>query len=66
MIQGIEQGFGSALTSGWSGLKGVVEKPAEGFRNDGATGFMKGLVSGTAGLFVKPIAGTMDLITKTS
>ena len=27
---------------------------------------MKGVLSGAAGLFVKPIAGTMDLITKTS
>lgn len=44
----------------------MVERPAEGFKNDGAVGFMKGMLTGTAGLFVKPIAGTMDLISKTS
>ena len=66
MIQGLEQGFSSALHSGWSGIKGVVEKPKEGFTREGTVGLMKGVLSGAAGLFVKPIAGTMDMITKTS
>ena len=44
----------------------MVEKPSEGFQRDGTVGLMKGVLAGAAGLFVKPIAGTMDLITKTS
>ena len=54
------------FTSGWSGVKGVVDKPKEGFSREGSVGLMKGVLAGAAGLFVKPIAGTMDLITKTS
>jgi len=66
VMQGIEQGVGSALSSGWSGLKGVIEKPNEGYRQEGTPGFFKGALKGAAGLFVKPLTGAMDLVTKTS
>jgi hypothetical protein len=42
VMQGLEQGISSALQSGWSGLKGVVDKPNEGFMKSGAQGFFKG------------------------
>jgi vacuolar protein sorting-associated protein 13A/C len=42
IAQGIGQGFNKALSSGYSGLQGVVEKPAEGFRQEGIYGLMKG------------------------
>ena len=66
MLQGLEQGVGSVLNSGWSGLSGLITKPNEGYQREGFTGFLKGAISGTTGFFVKPIAGTMDLISKTS
>jgi vacuolar protein sorting-associated protein 13A/C len=47
-------------------LKGVVDKPNEGFMKSGAQGFFKGALQGAAGLFVKPITGAMDLVVKTS
>jgi len=31
VLQGIEQGVGSALNSGWSGLRGLITKPNEGY-----------------------------------
>ena len=43
----------------------MVERPVQGYANDGAAGLFKGMLTGTVGVFVKPIAGTMDLITKT-
>jgi len=41
-MSGLEQGISSVLTSGWSGLKSVVDKPSEGFRLSGTGGFFKG------------------------
>jgi vacuolar protein sorting-associated protein 13A/C len=66
VLQGIGQGVGTALNSGWSGLKGLISKPSEGFQREGAVGFIKGALSGTAGLIVKPVTGTMDFVVKTS
>ena len=40
-MSGLEQGISSALTSGWSGLKSVVDKPSEEFRLSGTGGFLK-------------------------
>lgn len=64
-MQGIEQGVGSALNSGWSGLTGLITKPNEGFQRGGVTGFVKGAFAGTTGLLVKPITGLMDFMSKT-
>ena len=66
ILSGIEQGVGSALNSGWSGLRGLITKPNEGFQREGSVGFFKGAITGTAGLFVKPLAGAMDFVSKTS
>lgn len=65
-MQGIEQGVGSALSSGWSGLSGIITKPNEGYQREGASGFIKGTFSATAGLFVKPLTGVMDFVSKAS
>ena len=56
----------SAVDSTISGVKGVFLRPREGFQRDGASGFALGAVQGIAGLFVKPVTGAMDLVTKTS
>lgn len=66
VMQGLGSGIGSAVDSTISGIKGVIQKPAEGFRQDGASGFAMGAIQGVAGLFVKPVTGAMDLVSKTS
>jgi vacuolar protein sorting-associated protein 13A/C len=65
-MQGLESGFGTAFDSTLSGLRGVVMKPADGFRQDGASGFAVGALQGVAGILVKPVTGEMDLVSKTS
>ena len=62
----MSSGLGTALESTVSGIKGVYQKPSEGYRSSGATGMAKGALLGVAGLFVKPVAGAMDLVSKTS
>lgn len=42
VMSGIGSGFGTALDSTISGIKGVVNKPAEGFKQDGAQGLAIG------------------------
>ena len=37
-----------------------------GAQKDGVSGLLKGLLTGTAGLIVKPASGVMDVVTKTS
>lgn len=66
VLGGIGSGFGSAIDSTLSGIKGVVAKPAEGFKQDGASGLAIGALQGVAGLLVKPATGVMDLVSKTS
>ena len=63
---GIGSGLGTALDSTISGVKGVVQKPAEGYRQDGAAGFALGALKGVAGLLVKPVSGALDIVSKTS
>lgn len=66
VMQGLGSGLGTALSSTISGVKGVVQKPAEGYRQDGASGFAIGALQGMAGLLVKPVTGAMDLVSRTS
>lgn len=47
-------------------MSGVFTKPVEGAKRDGAKGFAKGLGRGAAGLVTKTIAGTVDIVAKTS
>jgi len=49
-----------------SGVTGAFTAPVEGFQKDGAKGLLTGVVKGAAGLVVKPISGTLDIITKTT
>ena len=65
-MSGVSSGLGSVLDSTVSGVKGVVQKPAEGFRQDGASGLALGALKGIAGLVVKPVSGVMDAVSKAS
>ncbi len=42
------------------GVTGVVTKPISGAKQDGATGFMKGLRKGFIGAVTRPIGGIVD------
>jgi vacuolar protein sorting-associated protein 13A/C len=55
--------FGRAIGSG---VVGVVKQPYKETKKSGIGGFFKGVGKGFAGLIVKPVSGTFDLISKTS
>lgn len=58
---GVVKGGGSVVSGFVKGISGVVSKPIAGVREDGATGFLKGMGQGVMGLAVMPIAGAIDL-----
>ncbi len=66
VVDGLKKGLVSALSSGWSGIQDIVDKPSEGYLESGTSGLFKGAIKGAAGLFVKPISGAIDLVVKTS
>jgi len=66
VLSGMSSGIGTALDSTLSGIKGVYQRPSEGYRTSGASGMAIGALQGVAGLFVKPVTGAMDLVSKTS
>lgn len=47
-------------------LIGVVKKPAQAVSKEGVGGFFKGTLQGVTGLFVKPITGGLDAVSKVS
>ena len=49
------------VTGVLKGISGVVSKPIAGVKEDGATGFLKGMGQGVMGVVMMPIAGAMDL-----
>ena len=66
VLHGMASGLGTVRDSTFSGIRGVVSKPMEGYRSSGASGMALGALQGVAGLLVKPVAGAMDLVSKTS
>jgi len=50
----------------FDGVTGIVVKPVQGVRKDGAKGFAKGLGKGLLGVAVKPVAGVFEAVSKTS
>ena len=52
MIEGVAGGIG-----------GLVEKPLEGAKEEGAGGFFKGIAVGLAGVISKPFVGAVDMVT---
>lgn len=45
---------------------GVVARPVVEIRKNGAVGIIKGVYSGASGLFLKPMSGGLDLISKST
>ena len=62
-------GFKSGITTAskelgyglFEGITGLVTKPYEGARKEGATGFVKGFGKGIAGAYLKPAAGAFGI-----
>ena len=46
----------------YEGMKGLLEKPVDGFKKGGVRGLGIGVMKGLAGCVVKPTAGLMDLV----
>ena len=49
------------------GVTDIVRKPIEGIKQEkNLSGFGKGILKGIGGVITKPIAGVIDLVSKTS
>jgi len=59
---GVLNGVKSFAKSIYSGIKGTVVLPYQGFQEDGVTGFIKGGGKGIIGLVLKPISGLIDVV----
>ncbi|KAK3275586.1 hypothetical protein CYMTET_16293 [Cymbomonas tetramitiformis] len=49
----------------YEGVTGLVTNPIAGAEKEGVVGFMKGLVTGAAGVVIKPTAGVLEFASKT-
>lgn len=65
-VEGVGFGCQTAVDSLKSGLCGVVVRPYVETSRGGGPGFLKGVWSGTTGVFLKPLSGGLDLISKTT
>jgi len=65
-LSGAGQGVFALGKGIFDGVTGIVVKPVQGVRKDGAKGFAKGLGQGIVGVAVKPVAGVFEAVSKTS
>ena len=66
IASGLLQGAGAILKSIFSAIAGFFMEPIKGGKKNGFTGVIKGLGKGIVGLVLKPVAGTLDLVTLTA
>lgn len=66
MLEGVGYGLKSTFEGVASGITGVVSKPIQGAKKEGAKGFLKGTYKGLSGFVVKPISGAFDFFSKTT
>lgn len=60
VVSGLKDG-GRSLVGGFtSGLSGLVTKPMDGAKKEGALGFFKGVGKGIVGVALKPVIGVTD------
>lgn len=63
--EGLARG-GKGLVMGFvGGVTGVVTKPVEGAKKEGAAGFFKGVGKGIIGIVARPASGVIDLASNT-
>lgn len=65
-MTGLREGLQDAFSGFNDGFDGVFEKPAEGAKQEGVRGFLKGGLRGIGGAILKPTTGAFDLLSKTS
>mmetsp|Transcript_13306 Transcript_13306/g.37833 ORF Transcript_13306/g.37833 Transcript_13306/m.37833 type:complete len:754 (+) Transcript_13306:201-2462(+) len=56
--RGMETAYTGAWHIGLGSLGGLVSKPSEGYKKEGAVGLVKGIGQGTAGVVAAPFKGT--------
>lgn len=52
------------MTGFFRGITGIVTKPIEGARDEGAYGLLKGFGKGIVGVAAQPMAGIFDFVQK--
>eukprot|EP01042_Synura_sphagnicola_P000008 gene8-9_t len=62
VLAGLQEGGGSFVSGFTDGISGLVTRPMDEARKDGALGFMKGVGLGVLGVAVKPVIGVTDAI----
>ncbi len=50
----------------FDGVTGLVTQPVKGAKEEGAKGFFKGFGKGIIGIATKPVAGVIDMASKTT
>jgi vacuolar protein sorting-associated protein 13A/C len=60
VFHGVGSGLATFAKGIGSGLAGVVTKPVQGAKEDGAKGFFKGIGVGAIGVVTKPVVGLFD------
>jgi hypothetical protein len=63
---GFMQGMTSMGKGIFDGVTGLVMQPVKGAKEDGAKGFFKGFGKGIIGIATKPVAGVIDMASKTT
>lgn len=64
VMSGLKDGGKSVLSGFTSGVSGLVTKPYDGAKKEGALGFLKGVGKGVVGMAVKPVLGVTDMVTQ--
>ena len=59
-------GFKSLFTNLGRGITGIVTEPVKGYKKNKMKGLLSGGARGFSGLFVKPVAGVLDVASKTA
>nr|CAB3267621.1 vacuolar protein sorting-associated protein 13A-like [Phallusia mammillata] len=63
--EGLARGGKGLVMGVVSGVTGIVTKPVEGAKKEGAAGFFKGVGKGLIGVVARPVSGVVDLASST-
>jgi hypothetical protein len=66
VVTGVGLGVMSFMKNVGQGISGLVTEPIKGFKKDKMEGMVKGGVRGIGGLFVKPLAGVFDMVSRSA
>lgn len=66
IVDGVGLGIFSLFKNVGQGITGLVTEPIKGFKKDKFEGMMIGGLKGVSGLVVKPIAGALDMVSRSA